>query len=352
MIGIGIANAIGFNGNNKCSIKIPTAIKDSMVLWYDIAKQKATNKSMIENPTLKDLSGNGHDATCYNFAWSGISGIGGYTIQPFTNKDSNLFSSEYFTGDSYNLIGKPYSNEAGLYWNCGITNTPTEPYKLNLNVSGIVERNNVYIHQYKNNYYGSVALVNGKNRIQIDITKGNKPFYPYLSFHADLPYETDIHIEILPEYPNALVSDGVDDYCFVEGLPLLNKEDGYTIIVKRKYISQDLINSPLLAKYTGVDNNGAFQFERNITNGVHYANSFGVATVITFSQEDIVYQTHDTYNGKPISVGNGEDTNYINIFTRDRLIDRCQMCALYSLLLFNRDLSTDEIEWVKNNLIQ
>ena len=56
---------------------IPKAIKDAMVLWYDIKRQGATNESMAENPVLRDLSGNGYDATCYNFAWSKMSGIGG-----------------------------------------------------------------------------------------------------------------------------------------------------------------------------------------------------------------------------------------------------------------------------------
>ena len=331
------------------------SINEHMVLWYDIAKQGATNESMATTPTLIDHSGNGHDATCYNFAWSGMSGIGGYTIQPFTNLGSNFLSSALFTGDSYNLIGKPWSNEAGLYWNCGRT---TEPYKLHLNVSGIVEGNNVYIHQYNNNYYGSVALVNGENRIQIDITQGNKPSYQYLSFHADSPYETDIHIEILPEYPNALVSDGVDDYCLVEGLPLLNKEDGYTVIAKRKWLTEDLTVESLIDKCFlsempdgGAPYGGAYAIELNLSNGCN-AQSCGSRTIVNISEDDIIYQTSKSYCGQNIKIssdfveGNG-------IFKLFKFGGSYQSpIALNSILLFNRDLSTDEIEWVKNNLIE
>lgn len=50
------------------------SVNEHMVLWYDIKRQGATNESMASNPVLRDLSGNGHDATCYNFAWSGMSG--------------------------------------------------------------------------------------------------------------------------------------------------------------------------------------------------------------------------------------------------------------------------------------
>lgn len=337
------------------------SIRDAMILWYDLKKQGATNESMATTPTLIDHSGNGHDATCYNFAWSGMSGIGGYTIQPFTNRDSNFLSSALFTGDSYNLIGKPWSNEAGLYWNCGRT---TEPYKLHLNVSGIVEGNNVYIHQYNNNYYGSVALVNGENRIQIDITQGNKPSYQYLSFHADSPYETDIHIEILPEYPNALVSDGVDDYCLVEGLPLLNKEDGYTVIAKREWIGD--VNSKsqgFVSKGSGVTwTDGAFYFEcvegggTSLFNRVFSNNNSkpGNNIVSSFAQENLTYLTTAKYNNSDIvNVGDGVDTDKLVVFRLSTLVSNFYASiSLYSLLLFNRDLTTEEIEWVKTNLIE
>ena len=51
------------------------AIMEALVLWYDLKKQGATNESMAENPVLRDLSGNGHDALCRNFAWAEGSGI-------------------------------------------------------------------------------------------------------------------------------------------------------------------------------------------------------------------------------------------------------------------------------------
>lgn len=334
------------------------SIRDAMILWYDLKKQGATNESMATTPTLIDHSGNGHDATCYNFAWADMSGIGGYTIRPFTNKESNFFSSERFTGDSYNLIGKPWSNEAGLYWNCGFT---TEPYKLHLNVSGIVEGNNVYIHQYNNAYYGSVALVNGENRIQIDITQGDRPDYPYLSFHADSPYETDIHIEILPEYPNALVSDGVDDYSLVEGLPLLNKDDGYTVIAKRKILSSPIgiASAGIASKRITPDETGAFVFEKlNHVEGVYnIVWNFGAINnnVLINKDTSISVLTSTMYNNANITKGANTDNDMLLLFSglkTPSYFGEMANAVLYSFLLFNRDLSTDEIEWVKINLIE
>ena len=338
------------------------AIRDAMVLWYDLKKQGATNESMAENPVLVDHSGNGHDATCYNFAWVDMSGIGGYTIRPFTNKESNLLSSERFTGDSYNLIGKPWSNEEGLYWNCGITSNPTGPYKLHLNVSGIVEGNNVYIHQYNNAYYGSVALVNGENRIQIDITQGDKPNYPYLSFHADLPYKTDIHIEILPEYPNALVSDGVDDYALVEGLPLLTKEKGFTVIANRTWIgdanskSQGFVSKGSTSLWTdgafyfeGVEGSGNYLFNRVFDNS---NGQRGNNPISKFVDDNFTYMTSKQYNSTLFEmIGDGIDTDKMIVFALATNKSYFSQIALRTLLLFNRDLTTDEIEWVKTNLM-
>lgn len=227
MIGIGIANAIGFN-RNKGSIRIPTAIKNSMVLWYDIARQKATNESMSLSPILKDLSDNGHDATCYNFAWTEESGI-------------------------------------------STTN-----------------------------------------------------------------------------YSNALVSDGVDDYCLVEGLPLLNREDGYTVIVKRTYISKN--KGYLASKAQNHITEGAFIFEGGVAPDTF---SFGQVNPIKIA-EQISYQTSKEYNGVRIRSSSNNDTQKLAIFNgyTNSANAFYSNVALYSFLLFNRDLTTEEIEWVKTNLIE
>lgn len=68
------ASGIGAMGC-KGKATMEDKIMDSMVLWYDLAKQGATNESMAADPRLIDHSGNGHHATCYNFAWTEDSGI-------------------------------------------------------------------------------------------------------------------------------------------------------------------------------------------------------------------------------------------------------------------------------------
>lgn len=223
---------------------MPTQIKEAMVLWYDIARQGCTNENMAENPVLRDLSGNGYDATCYNFAWTEESGI----------------STE--------------------------------------------------------------------------------------------------------NYPNALVSDGVDDYARVFNLPVFNINDGYTVFAKRKWLSTVYTSSePCLASKRNNDEggvgdySGAFQFERilNYKDNPNYQTtySFGRQNSVVF-KEGITYQTSTRYNDEIIRINSSEsiDTNTLSLFNWGvSYANLSSSVALYAFLLFNRDLTPEEIEWVKRNLV-
>lgn len=199
----------------------PKAIKDAMVLYYDIAKQKATNESMSLSPILKDLSGNGNDATCYNFGWSGMSGIGGY----ITSK-----SRYEFTEDNYYL---------------SIISSPSEHITFSFTVKGLVKGNKITIQSRDGNTYGSWT---SDGTYTIDSDKlDDSTIYIYNGINAT---RGNFTVDILPQYPNALVSDGVNDYCLVQDRYddegnlinkkslVLNKEDGYTVIAKRKWLDE------------------------------------------------------------------------------------------------------------------
>lgn len=229
--------AIAGKGDIYWPDDVPEAIRKSCVLWYDPARQGCTNERMAANPVLKDLSGNGHDATCYNFAWTEESGIS------------------------------------------------------------------------------------------------------------------------TTEYPNALVCDGVDDYAQVAGLPLLTKERGFTVIAKRKWISD--INSKsqgLASKATDISfADGAFCFECVAGSGsAPFNRTFaGVNYIDEFVSGDFSYMTSKKYNSVEFkNVGDGIDTDALAIFRLTTTMnDFYSNIALYSLLLFDRDLASDEIDWVKTNIL-
>lgn len=83
----------GKKGNNDGFPSIPGMIARYSALGL-------TNEQMTENPVWKDLTGNGHDLQMKNFAWGGMSGVGGYG-------DENYKTFYKFTLDNYYFTASP-----------------------------------------------------------------------------------------------------------------------------------------------------------------------------------------------------------------------------------------------------
>lgn len=470
----------------------PKAIKDAMVLYYDIAKQKATNESMSLSPILKDLSGNGNDATCYNFGWSGMSGIGGYN---YNFRNSIIYKSSAIKEDNsvvFNTVTRGENSKINSYI-FYLFPTVSKPVTGTFTISAIsvhIDNPNGYNLMFGLRYDSStdnLIKFNDSRTIDIpeqEITVDNTPITIGLYFVDDEKGTVDANITItqLPLYPNALVSDGVNDYCLVqdryyytgyhsdfatsldytkdgfrsltinsnkveetkffiylktvgvgvdydykiritgldefkktypnayfanqqgdeayadgeyhwqgtttyqhvtlilfpmetlaentpinitiEQLPLnkkslvLNKEDGYTVIARRKHL-RDIENqrgSVCSKQSLYTDVSGAFSFEGMLNNqGIRtcQAINFGIKTTIDSLPNNISYQTSKKYNNINIGIGSTDDTDMMVIGKLDNTTSNYfSNLVLYSLILFNRDLTTDEIEWVKTNLIE
>lgn len=311
---------------------------NSVILWYDIGRQGATNESMSLSPILKDLSGNGNDATCYNFGWSGMSGIGGYMTE----------NTHYeFTKDNYFK---------------SIIHNPPEHITITFTIKGLVSGNKVTIQSLNGKSYGEWTT-DGTYTVDSD-RLDDSYIYIYNGISAT---RGNFTVDILPLYPNALVSDGVDDYALVQDRYdnegnlinkkslVLNKADGYTVIAKRKLLSKS--NACCVSKRkngVGVgDNSGAFQLERYTPSTDTYrCYSFGLSNIINTVNDDIVYMTSQSYNGTSLNMGSAPDSDSLVIFSLLNGATTVIKGALYSLLLFNRDLTDEEIQWVKNNLMQ
>lgn len=335
-------------------------IMDSLVCWYDPGKQQCTNESMAANPVLTDLSGNGHDIECFNFGWSGMSGIGGYnwTYNNFSTKDNFEHTDESVT-----LVNSDKTTFEKLYKTPNSNIVKGQKIK----VSGINGNAKIVAYvQASNNKYNPLAVnavtitENGEYDIaDLDLTEIENVAYVYQGFkEISIPEGVTVKIENIPLYPNALVSDGVDDYAQVTGLPLLTKERGYTVIAKRKLLNFPFTKSQTLAmKGDRVTNNAqAFSFERYFNSGrPNISVSFGTVEKVSINNDDLIsYQTSVSYNGEKIIKGNHIDEDILTIFGHKNsgyVLDYCS-AALYSFLLFDRDLTTAEIEWVKQNMIE
>ena len=212
----------------------------------------------------------------------------------------------------------------------------------------------------------NIIIGNGENTIPqmtVNVVTENSGYKTLFDFGLSYVLDKEITIEQLPQYPNALVSDGVDDYCLVGGLPLLNKEDGYTVIAKREWIGDANSKSQgFVSKGSGITwTDGAFYFECVEGNGTRLFNRVfpnsnskdGNNTIFNFAQENLTYLTSAKYNNSDIvNVGDGVDTDKLVVFRLSLQSGFYASISLYSLLLFNRDLTTEEIEWVKTNLIE
>ena len=162
-----------------------------------------TNEQMAENPVWKDLTGNGHDLQMKNFAWKGMSGVGGYG-------DENYQTFYKFTLDDYVFIASPPGVK---HMNFTFRVTGLQPgNKLTLAFFGTT-----------NTVYGTWDK-DGIHTVNSAVVEVGKPVYFYNGYGAT---RGEFTIEILPLYPGFILGDGVDDFAVTE--KELNFEDTYTV---------------------------------------------------------------------------------------------------------------------------
>lgn len=200
-------------GGSKPS-PIPQWIREHVVFYYDVKKQGATNETLKLSAYLQDLSGKGRRMKLNNFLFDMMSGVDGYKNEAFVNV-SGAIDIRFDRINGRQIKGKPAQDwdKFGYY---RARNMVERIIYCNWHVEGILDDNKVYVAQYTA-YDNRVELHNGDNYIELDTNQG-KVGYNYISVISDQPYSTDITITQIPEYPGALVTDGVDDYGLVENL--------------------------------------------------------------------------------------------------------------------------------------
>lgn len=328
MVGNANANGVPFIKNGT------SFLKDNIVLWYDLKRQGATNKLMVNNPILKDLSGNGHDATCYNFAWNRQSGISSYF-------DFNLFKK-----NNWENYVKDVTEISFIYYHPGndvsvmINTNNYVVYPFQIKVTGITDTG-------LRLEYGQGTIPETESSIKTDgVYTITRTAYGGFKLYGDESITCNIKIEQIA-YPNALVADGVDDYAKVEGLPILTD---YTVIAKRKILSELDDTYRTFAAKGITPNQGAFVLENQTAANYYEIYNFGQYNTITEIPIDITYMTSNNYNGKPISKGDGIDEDTIHIFSRQDQFSYMS-AVLYSFILFNRILTDEEIKkWIRENM--
>lgn len=178
-------------------------------------KSVPSNEILKVSGYLQDLSGRKRNMKLNNFLFDMMSGVDGYKNESFETVPGNT-NIKWKHLSYYSIQGKPTqkATDFGLY---RVKNNANKFLYLKWNIEGIQEGNKVYLAQY-NNESTRIELTNGVSDIALDTTNSDNPGYGYVVIISDQPYSTDITITQIPEYPGALVTDGVDDYGLVENL--------------------------------------------------------------------------------------------------------------------------------------
>ena len=317
---------------------IPPAIKNSMVVYYDIKKQGCTNESMKTNPLLKDLSGNGHDATCYNFAWNCESGIGEFVFKKFIT-NNNITVKE-------NTITFNFTPDISILQNnISYTNITFDTPATKVKITGIKDGiKGKYYHRNSEGIEESVELIKDGiynlpksfNTVQNDVP--NAGFSTGIRFNNPNKATAVITIEQLDYYKDAICTDGVDDFIYRN---LGGKPDNATVVFDVDW-SVDTKNCGIqvlgdMAIYNQDSSNRVFIKNRNI--GTYYPK-----TIIAVSTDNKIYEnnlnviTHNIeqeaiFNTQELTLGGKSNNVYTKMYLR-------------RIAVFNRVLTADEIKYV------
>lgn len=171
--------------------------------------------------------------------------------------------------------------------------------------------------------------------------------FSFTRMSVDIPEiitDVNITIEILPEYKNGLVYDGVDDYSENASIPLLSD---YTYIFKRTLLNKKYNSASIFKGSNQQSGGGAFICDYNsvepdlLTQGY----SFGAGLYVdSLNADSIVYGTRGSVNGTKITAGNNTDTEGLTVGKWRAYKEM----VFYKLFLYPRTVNMLSINMVKN----
>lgn len=332
----------GKKGNNDGFPTIPGTIARYSALGL-------TNEQMAANPVWVDKTGNGHDLQMKNFAWGGMSGVGGY--------EYNFLSSDWVVGKvqlsealSYKITIVDKKNLVQLFKY--IRNESENTIKITLKVTGI-EINGCTFRVYDNASMSHAQdyKKDGIYQINYTATEGSDRIYFYVYGGNMGQLDNPITIEQLPIYPGALVFDGVDDYGVCENFPILTKEKGYTVVALRQWISIGEGVPGLVSNVKNWFNDGAFVLEYFYTKDLHFI-SFGAIKREKDLPHILTYQTSKSYNGVSIEPGNFKGTDVLHVGKLNNIIRNCSNAAIWELVFLDHDATEEELTKIKDYFVK
>lgn len=328
-------------------------------LYYNIKKQGITNDNHAEfNDQLIDFVG-GHNIQLNNIGWEGESGINSYPVVFGANKtweaqgskDGDKYYIYTSSANKFNITQIKISSSLSYSYikrNGGLTVFNKDIPSFKIKVTGLESTNLLLRYSFLNSANATTKSISNivsdgvhelPKSFASDGSLTDDNFWIGLSFikkSSEIPDvigNVNITIEVLPTIEHALCLDGINDFGKVTGLPVLKD---YTVVADREIA---LVKGGVVSKSYN-NSNGAFIFNNSDT-GNDYTYSFGSNNPLdseNYSRK-ICYQSKYIYNGNPIQVGAGVDSDSMWLGTVRDGDTRFSKLALWSLMLFPYSLS-------------
>lgn len=352
--GYDVPTSIPFKEYAKMILDLPCKVDSFPDIEGIVARYSAsglTNEQMAANPVWVDKTGNGHDLQMKNFAWGGMSGVGGYEMN-FNLWTNNVPSipdismSTTTTSVSVSVGNSTYNNNL-IYIHMNNWDINKNHW---LKVTSTYEDGDLVFKFYNDNNSKNIELpANGYVNIPAyPEFKGN---YMYISTTSNK--QGSFTIEQLPLYPGALVFDGVDDYGTCDNFPILTKEKGYTVVALRQW-DQDFLNTTLTGGLLSTRNYSTGEgvaFEKIESSNKGYWN-LGAGGIIDFAKSPFTWQTSKQYNNVGILKG---DKNHGKPLCVECGLSGGQQCgrfAIWELVFLDHDATEEELTKIKDYFVK
>lgn len=353
--GYDVPTSIPFKEYAKMISDLPCRVDSFPDIEGIVARYSAlglTNEQMATNPVWVNKTGNGHDLQLKNFAWGGMSGVGGYEMNFNLWKNNvpsipDISMSTTTTSVRVSVGNSTYNNNL-IYIHMNNWDINKNHW---LKVTSTYEDGDLVFNFYNDNNSKNIELpANGYVNIPAyPEFKGN---YMYISTTSNK--QGSFTIEQLPLYPGALVFDGVDDYGVCDNFPILTKEKGYTVVVLRQWIEEKNDSTALVSNCKNWNQDGAFLFEYNNLriNFLNVAISFGHVSSVDRGKSPFSYQTSKLYNGKNIKPGSFIGSNELVVGKGNKDFPTVSNAAIWEIVILDHDATEEELTKIKDYFVK
>lgn len=330
--------------------------------WDNYGKKNTDAKRgyIDEQVSLQKTSTSVNPLENFNIGYEGMSGYNGYPVVLGANKTwetSNAVDYIYDINSTIVHITNVKHAANGLLYSYvkreGALANIKEIPAFRVTVKGL-EENSKLIYKYlatENATKESIVyLGNGIHKLPksfvptdalLDLTTNSWIGFAITPMiEGEVVFDCDITIEILPEYENGLVYDGVSDFTDNKNIPIFTD---FTAIIKRVDLDAKNDNSTVMFKgnkiyESSIGNGFILDYCYNSKNHVY---SYGKLNQIERDDSKIIYLTPESYNGNPIIKGENRDNLGL-------VLGKYWKGIIYKTILYSKTISLLEINFLKN----